>query len=195
MSSTNTLSPPNSVEDNHKVVLLPTYPKLQGLLPCYNQFLLYYNLPFLNYNQTIKSFLSYLQSHKFDHNTIFSYNSELNEAHIYIPNNLHLLNDHFFIEMNQLALYLNSPLKSNTSTITNLPLNLNTNPSPLPHTNSNLNLNIVTHNVQGFNVLTKRQLWEEYCLKENFNIASITETKLNTSRSQKFLKTKNFSYF
>ena len=53
--------------------------------------------------------------------------------------------------------------------------------SPKLNRNSNLNLNIVTHNVQGFNVLTKRQLWEEYYIKENFNIASITETKLNTS--------------
>src|SRR5207253_10133747 len=68
-------------------------------------------------------------------------------------------------------------------------------PLILPNTNSTLNLNIVTHNVQCFNIPIKRQLWEEYCLKENFNIVSITETKLNTLRSQKFLNTKHFSYF
>ena len=179
MSSTNLLISPNLVEDICIVVPSLIQSKQQGLLPCYNKFLTYYNLPLLNNNQTIKSFLNYLKSHKFNHKTIFSFNPKLGEAHIYTPNNIHLLNNYLFIESYQLPTYYNLPLKSQAHSTTN----------------SNLNLNIVTHNVQGFNVLTKRQLWEEYCLKENFNIASITETKLNTSRSQKFLNTKNFSYF
>ena len=170
MSSTNLLISPNFVEDICIIALLPTQLKQQGLLPCYNKFLTYYNLPLLNNNQTIKSFLNHLKSHKSNYKTIFSFNPKLGEAHIYTPNNIHPLNNHLFIESYQLPIYYNLPLKSQTH----------------PTTNSNLNLNIVTHNVQGFNVLTKRQLWEEYCLKENFNIASITETKLNTLHFQNF---------
>src|SRR5437868_10689985 len=38
---------------------------------------------------------------------------------------------------------------------------------------------IATHNVQGLNTITKQQLWTEYCHNNNYDIISITETKLS----------------
>jgi len=130
--------------------------------------------------------MKYLKRQKFTNSTRFSINKQLNEAHIYLLHSNNILPNHIILNHFTLSQYYNTPLKSFTNIIIpELDDNLNisnpiTNPSTLSNTNSTLYLNIITHNIQGFNVPIKRQLWEEYCLKENFNIVSITETKLNS---------------
>src|SRR5205085_3159587 len=96
---------------------------------------------------------------------------------IYTPDNILLLNNHLFLEIYQLVLYHDLPLKSQTYPTTNIPLNLN----------------IITHNVIGLNNITKKQLWEDFCITNNFNIISLTETKLTDSKT-KFFNTNHFSY-
>jgi exonuclease III len=43
-------------------------------------------------------------------------------------------------------------------------------------------LTIATHNIQGYNNITKRQLWLDYCISQQFDIISLTETKLAYSQ-------------
>ena len=43
-------------------------------------------------------------------------------------------------------------------------------------------LTIATHNIQGYNNITKRQLWIDYCISQQFDIISLTETKLAHSQ-------------
>ena len=145
--------------------------------------------------------MKYLKRQKFTNLTKFSINKQLNEAYIYLLYSNNILSNYTSLNYFTLSQYYNTPLKTFTNIILpELDDNLNisnskTNLLVLPNTNSTLYLNIITYNVQGFNILIKRQLWEEYCLKENFNIVSITETKLNSLRSQKFLNSKHFTYF
>ena len=48
------------------------------------------------------------------------------------------------------------------------------------------NLTITTHNVQGINDKLKLQTWLEYCYRNNYNIISMTETKLADFTNTKF---------
>ena len=43
-------------------------------------------------------------------------------------------------------------------------------------------LTIATHNIQGYNNITKRELWLDYCISQQFDIISLTETKLAQSQ-------------
>ena len=43
-------------------------------------------------------------------------------------------------------------------------------------------LTIATHNIQGYNTTTKRQLWLDYCISQQLDIISLTETKLAHSQ-------------
>src|ERR1043165_7259877 len=43
-------------------------------------------------------------------------------------------------------------------------------------------LTIATHNIQGYNATTKRQLWLDYCISQQLDIISLTETKLAHSQ-------------
>ena len=51
----------------------------------------------------------------------------------------------------------------------------------------------MTHNVRGYNNSLKKQLWEDFCLSHNYNIISLTETKLTNFKS-KFFNTQYFTY-
>ncbi|CAG8836875.1 21189_t:CDS:1, partial [Cetraspora pellucida] len=64
---------------------------------CYNKFLAYFNLPLIPQDQTIGSFLKHLQQHNLTHYANFSINTNISEAHIYLPSKLHLLPEHTFI--------------------------------------------------------------------------------------------------
>ena len=58
-----------------------------------------------------------------------------------------------------------------------------------------LTLSICTHNVQGFNNNTKKEAWEYYCLQQNLDIISITETKLSSETIRyKRDKTQHYTY-
>jgi hypothetical protein len=48
------------------------------------------------------------------------------------------------------------------------------------------NIKILTHNIQGANDKLKMQIWLEFCYKNNYNIVSMTETKLAESTYSKF---------
>src|SRR5260363_218315 len=65
----------------------------------------------------------------------------------------------------------------------------------ISNNNHTLQLNIATYNVQGYNTITKWQLWEEYCLQYNLHIIGITETKISSNKSNKFLNTNHFTYY
>src|SRR5260364_101556 len=131
------------------------------------------------------------------------------EAHIYLPQEF-LLPNHFFVPFEDFHLFYKALLKSDNPTF-NIPINnienelfinnaeLSTStiipqPNYSSHTtlqpnNSSqaLDLTIATHNVQGYNTPLKRQLWEEFCLSNNIQICSITETKLSDSKPKKIL--------
>src|ERR1043165_6813237 len=64
----------------------------------------------------------------------------------------------------------------------------NTTETLIQHKNNNSldNIKILTHNIQGVNDKLKMQIWLEYCYKNNFNIISMTETKLAESTHTKF---------
>ena len=48
------------------------------------------------------------------------------------------------------------------------------------------NIKILTHNIQGANDKLKMQIWLEFCYKNDYNIVSMTETKLAESTYSKF---------
>src|SRR5207237_846432 len=104
---------------NHMAIPSLIHLEIQENLSCYNKFLQYYNFPLLNYKQTIKSFLIYLKSFKFSYNTIFSFNSKLNEAYIYTSNNLYLLKNYCSLNTNELTLYSKQTLIYNFITESN----------------------------------------------------------------------------
>src|SRR5947207_33653 len=106
--------------------------------------------------------MKHLKRQKFTKPTRFSINKQLNKAHIYLPYSNNILPNYTLLNLFTLSQYYNTPLKTFTNIILsdlddNLNIsNLTTNSSILLNTNSTLNLNIVTHNMQGFNVLIKR---------------------------------------
>jgi len=58
-----------------------------------------------------------------------------------------------------------------------------------------LSLALCTHNVRGLNEDLKQQIWEDYCLSNNLNIISITETKIAANNPiTKLQKSKHFIY-
>jgi hypothetical protein len=58
-----------------------------------------------------------------------------------------------------------------------------------------LHLNIATHNVRGFNTITKKEAWQNYCLYNNIDIACITETKIANTTNLHFCNNNQFTYF
>jgi ribonuclease HI len=98
---------------------------------CYNKFLSYYQLPLLPYPQTIETFLLHLNQNQFKlYNTvIISIKDNYSEAHIYLPNQANLLNNHFFIQSFEYKRFLQLPLKS-FSTISNIDLSFFLSPTP-----------------------------------------------------------------
>src|SRR6185436_14582166 len=58
-----------------------------------------------------------------------------------------------------------------------------------------LNLTIATHNVRGFNTITKRETWQDYCLQNSISVASITETKISNKTNLFFCNNNTFTYY
>ena len=79
------------------------------------------------------------------------------KEHIYLLYE-HLLSNHFFVPFEDFSLFNNVPLRSNYPSSDN-------NNLLIP-----LDLSICTHNVQGFNNITKKQVWKNYCISHNLNI-------------------------
>ena len=73
---------------------------------------------------------------------------------------------------------------------TQLPIPENSMRPTTPPSSNPLTLSICTHNVRGLNQDLKKQVWEQYCLDNNLNIISLTETKL--SQSNQYLTSKPF---
>jgi exonuclease III len=64
------------------------------------------------------------------------------------------------------------------------------------NTHTQQHLTIATHNIQGYNNITKRQLWLDYCISQQFDIISVTETKLAQSQYNNFtLHNNNYKCF
>ena len=166
---------------------------------CYNLFLQKHNLPLLLKPQTLKSFTKHLRKQSFPYPYKISINIITLETHIYLSTKDKLLPNHILLLPNQFPIYYDSSIKSSYNDYQkNNTLSFATTSqidNSMSSNSSTLNLNIVTHNVQGYNTPTKRQLWEEFCLKNNLHIISITETKISSSKSKKFLNTPQFTYF
>ena len=149
---------------------------------CYNLFLSQHNLPLLTENETLDSLLIHLSNHSFSQLILISINQTLTETHIYLNLNEPILKNHQILEPTQFLNYYHLPIRTN-STNPNLQTTFNTNTN---NTDNLLSLNIVTHNVRGYNNSLKKQLWEDFCLSHNYNIISLTETKLTNSKSKFF---------
>ena len=164
---------------------------------CYNKFLFHHRLPSFSAPQTIGTFLQNIREH---FSTFYSnqyiritvkqhpyYDSVFTEGHIYLPHE-NILPDHTtFIPLEELSQFYKLELKSSNSS----PLTLLSNPTYFP-----LNLSICTHNICGFNQKLKQQVWEDYCLTNNLDIISLTETKLAyNSFYSKPLATSSYIYF
>ena len=194
------------------LIVLPIPTSLESFeaLTCYNTFLKFYNMDPLKNDQTIRSFMKYLKEKEFTKPTRFSINKQLNEAHIYLPYNNNILSNHIPLNLFTLSQYYNTPLRTFTNLIIpNFDDNLNiSNPTTnfsnnfnsqtitntdTNNTNNLFSLNIVTHNIRGYNNPLKKQLWEDFCLSHNYNIISLTETKLTNSKS-KYFNTQYFTY-
>ena len=197
MSSIHQL-PSDNIEDITLVESFPTSLKSYDLLSCYNKFLAFYKLPLLPPNQTIKSFLHHLKPYKLSITLTFSYNSTLKETHIYIPNNLKLLKNHYFIKPNQLHLYHNMDLKS--ISINPFPQPSSQTPKPLLTTNyqnSSHQLKIYSLNTNGL-ADTKQKLIYDFISENNIAILGLSETHLSlkntklSTLSQKLTNYKNF---
>src|SRR5260363_228292 len=87
------------------------------------------------------------------------------EAHIYLLHE-HLLPNHFFVPFEDFYLFNNVPLKSSYSIPRAISTSSNSNleqvqdqVSPLNYPLIPLDPSICTHNVQGFNNITKKQVW------------------------------------
>jgi ribonuclease HI/endonuclease/exonuclease/phosphatase family metal-dependent hydrolase len=197
----------DSPEENKHILGInkSIFPRIPLIL-CYNKFLEFHNLPLISLNNpTLYSFLLHIIKYSSDLKFKISVDIQQTETHIY--NNIEdpILPQHKIILPSDYYTYYHLPIRSNnlhTHINNNLFLenNISSSPSPTPpyqsHNNSNtLTLNIATHNVQGYNTLTKRQLWEEYCLENNLHITSITETKIALNKSNKFFNTNNFTYY
>jgi hypothetical protein len=82
------------------------------VLPCYNNFLLFHNLPLLTNSPTLQFFLNYLQTLSFYSNIKISINSEHTETHIYIHIKDPLLPHHTLIQQSEYYKFRNLPIKS-----------------------------------------------------------------------------------
>src|SRR5437868_10173715 len=77
--------------------------------------------------------------------------------------------------------YNNTHLQPPTTPTDNTTNNQQTN---IANSNISSMIKIATHNIQGLNNITKQQLWAEYCHNNNYDIISITETKLSENTWQ-----------
>ena len=153
---------------------------------CYNLFLHKYNIPLLHHSQTLYTFIQYLQHHNFTKPFKVSINPTYTETHVYTNYNDILLSNHILLTHHQYSTYYQLPLKSFSNCSTNNSLSKPTN---------QLSLSLCTHNVRGFNEDLKQQIWEDYCLSNNLNIISITETKIAANNPiTKLQKSKHFTY-
>ena len=124
------------------------------------------------------------------------------EAHIYLLYE-NLLPGHFIISpLGELPTFCNIELKSSNNN-SQIPLSTpisTTSPSRGSSSNTqdllqNLHLNIVTYNVRGFNIASKRQIWQDYCINYNISIACITETKISSKTKLSFCNNNLFTYY
>jgi hypothetical protein len=178
----------NKVKDG-SIASFSNYSNLPNPNICYNKFLTFYNLPLLPKNQTIKTLILHIDQHnnnKSITNISFSFNSILQETHVYLPNEM-MLPYYSLILLQDLPLYYSFPLQSYSSQLTG-----NNNDDYNHH---HLNLNIATHNVRGFNNPTKRETWQSYCINQNITIASITETKIADNTKLSFCNNNLFTYY
>jgi ribonuclease HI len=153
-------------------------------LTCYNKFLINNQLPTLPPNQSLQTFLKHLQKNLFYKPFKISYNNTNSETHVYENINLGILPNHTLLSPQQYHLYYNSPIRTETPQIHNI-----------PSTTHDLHLTIATHNVRGFNNPTKRETWESYCLNHNISIASLTETKISNNTNLRFCNNNLFTYY
>ena len=86
---------------------------------------------------------------------------------------------------------------SSISTPTTPPPNFSTTSpqSNIISTPRDLHLTIATHNVRGFNVASKRQIWQDYCINHDISIASITETKISQKTKLSFCNNHLYTYY
>src|SRR5260364_430447 len=84
---------------------------------------------------------------------------------------------------------IETPQATTTSTTSNNML-----PPQLIDRSGPLFLAICTHNIRGLNQNLKTQVWEQFCLTNNLNIISLTETKLS-KEAFKPNKTLHYTYF
>jgi endonuclease/exonuclease/phosphatase family metal-dependent hydrolase len=153
-------------------------------LTCFNKFLINNQLPTLSPNQTLQTFLTHLYKNSFYKSFKISYNNTNSETHVYENTKLDILPNHTLLLPQQYHKYYNSPIKSEITTTHDTPSNIH-----------DLNLTIATHNVRGFNNLTKRETWESYCLNHNISIASLTETKISNNSNLRFCNNNFFTYY
>ncbi|KAF0534297.1 hypothetical protein F8M41_010037 [Gigaspora margarita] len=157
---------------------------------CYNRFLQYYKLPTLLLSQTIETFLKYIQN-----NYPELYTPQFIKISIYTNEPCSLPN-HSLLPFEDILYCYKILLKSTTSSHSTSSSTLEL--SQLytsSHIQQNLHLIIATHNVRGFNVASKRQIWQDYCINNNISIAYITETKISYKTKLSFCNNNLFTYY
>jgi hypothetical protein len=99
-----------------------------------------------------------------------------------------------FDTLNTLTTNIEKPKTNNKNKLhTPIPSNFN---NPNLHNNKNTHTwKIITHNIQGFNDPTKRTIWNNYCSKNNIDIAIITETQINKLTNTQYWKFKEYDTF
>ena len=174
---------------------------------CYNKFLHYHRLPSFSAPQTIRIFLQNIceyfpifYSNEYIRITIKQYpfhNTVFTEGHIYLPHERILPGHTTYIPIEELSEFYKLELKSFylSTNITNLTTSIQTQSILNQPNTHNLNLTIATHNVRGFNVASKRQIWEDYCTNHNISIASITETKISHKTKLSFCNNNLYTYY
>jgi exonuclease III len=179
------------IEDKTQIYLPTTSKSLDISTTCYNKYLKHYNLPLLPTNQTIFSFLNYLKKLNFTIPLKLSFNSKLNETHIYIQQSNPLLSNHILINSKNLSLYLHLPLKSNSTKFSSPKENSFdnlfdiTNNNLLNYTEINyLSLKISSVNVNGLTSSSKQLLLYNTISKLQFHIIGISETHLSTKEAK-----------
>src|SRR5260363_83286 len=105
-----------------------------------------------------------------------------NNNNIQIPNSI---DDFFYPTLSPTLLpHTNLPIANNNLII----------PSNSQSTHD-LHINIATHNVRGFNLASKRQIWQDYCINYNISIACITETKISHKTKLSFCNNNLYTYY
>jgi hypothetical protein len=186
----------------HILVTNSPIPTRIPIFPCYNNFLNYHKLPLLSLpNPNLFTFLLHIYKNTTKLAFKISVNSQLTETHIYNNLNDPILPLHTIILPLNYHNYYYLPIRSNSqrsssdsldfSSDWNNPLNTNNTSNNIHH----LDLNIATHNVRGFNSITKREAWQDYCLNYNISISSITETKISNKTNLFFCNSQHYTYY